>query len=126
MTLDYIDNINAFGENIIRLYDFDMGQADRFRESVQQNLIENNKSIEITTLDFIQGRNCSLTLRLSVEDFGIHTSNKIHFFCDMSSKAYEQLIALVLPFCTKKSIGHQFLYDIDTPTDFLFSPGGTW
>jgi hypothetical protein len=67
MLLDYIDKINEFGDNIVRLYDFDRSQADKFR-----------------------------------------------------------LISLLAPFCKKETKGYQWLYDVDSKTDFLFSPGGTW
>lgn len=126
MTLDFIDNINAYGENIVRLYDFDMAQANKFRQIVEQTIITNKTQIELSTTDFIKSRNCNLTLRLSTEDIGIQTADKINFFCDLTLEGYQQMITLLKPFCAKETLGYQWLYDIDSPTDFLFSPGGTW
>lgn len=126
MTLDYIDNINAYGENIIRLYDFNMSQAIKFNEAIQETIISNKKQLNFSEVDFIQARNCNLILRISNEDIGIETSDKINFFCDLTIEGYEQMISLLKPFCAKETIGYQWLYDIDSLTDFLFSPGGTW
>ena len=126
MTLDYIDNINAYGENIVRLYGFDRAQADKFRQTIEQTIIINKKQLDLTTTDFIKARNCNLTLRISNEDIGIQTTDKVNFFCDLTIKGYEQMVSLLKPFCAKETIGYQWLYDIDTSTDFLFSPAGTW
>ena len=29
------------------------------------------------------------------------------------------------PFCNKETKSYQYLYDLDNPTDFIFSPSGT-
>ena len=126
MMLDYIDRINSYGDHIVRLYNFDRLQAVKFREAIRETLILNKKQLELATTDFIQRRNCNLTLRISTEDIGISTSDKKNFFCDLTISRYEQMISLLGPFCEKETKGYQYLYDIDSSTDFLFSPGGTW
>ena len=125
MMLDYIDNINAYGDNVVRLYDFDRLQSVKFRQCLQETVVL-NKQFDLSTADFIQSRNCYLILRISEEDEGISTTDGINFYCDLSISAYEQMIALLEPFCTKETKGHQYLYDVDSLTDFLFSPSGTW
>jgi hypothetical protein len=125
MMLDYIDNINAYGDNVVRLYDFDRLQAVKFRQCLQETVIL-NKQFDLSTADFIESRNCYLILRISEEDEGITTTDNINFYCDLSISAYEQMIALLEPFCIKETKGHQYLYDVDSLTDFLFSPSGTW
>lgn len=126
MKLDYIDNVNEYGDNIVRLYEFDKSQAERFRLAIQETIIEKKKNLDLSTLDFIHNRNCKLTLRISIEDIGIITSDKKTFFCDLTLQGYEIMISLLNPFCNRETIGYQFLYDVDSSTDFLFSPGGTW
>ncbi len=126
MTLDYINNVNAYGENIVRLYNFDKSEADKFKSAILKTIIIEKKELDLGRTDFIQGRNCNLTLRISEEDTGIVTSDKINFFCDLTIKGYEHMVSLLEPFCTKETKGYQWLYDIDNETDFLFSPGGTW
>lgn len=126
MQLDYIDKINEFGDNIVRLYDFDSSQANQFQQIVKQNIIVDKKSLDLSTVDFIQARNCNLILRISDEDLGIVRTGKQRFCCDLTIEGYEHLISLLEPFCKKETKGYQWLYDIDSQTDFLFSPGGTW
>jgi len=126
MQLDFIDNINEYGDNIVRLYDFDMAEADKFRQIVQQAIVVNKKLLELTSIDFIEARNCTLTLRISEEDEGITTGDNKAFFCDLTVEGYRQMIKLLEQFCKKETRGYQFLYDIDSQTDFLFSPAGTW
>jgi hypothetical protein len=126
MTLDYIHNMNAYGENIVRLYDFDKTEAKKFRDVILKIIIKEKKNFDLGITDFIRKRNCNLVLRISEEDTGMVTSDKKNFFCDLSIKGYEQMVSLLEPFCTKDTKGYQWLYDIDNETDFLFSPCGTW
>jgi len=125
MKLDYIHHFNEFGENIIRLYDFDMALAIKFRQAIIDHIITNKTGLNLMDLDFIEVINCNLVLRLWNEDEGISTTNQKTFYCDLTYEGYENMIALLEPFCRKETKGHQFLYDIDNPTDFLFSPAGT-
>ncbi len=126
MTLDYIDNVNTFGENIVRLYGFNKAEAIRFRTCIQQLLLAPYSPLDLTTIDFIEARNCRLILRLAHEDHGIRTHDKKNFYCDLTPETYEQMVLLLQPFCEKETKGYQWLYDVDSLTDFLFSPGGTW
>ncbi len=126
MKLDYISNINEHGDNVVRLYDFNMLQAEKFRNLVQQVIITNGANLELTTIDFIEARNCSLTLRIASEDFGITSTNKKNFFCDLTHAGYTQMLSLLHPFCKRETNGYQWLYDVDSSTDLLFSPAGTW
>jgi hypothetical protein len=126
MQLDYIDNINEYGDNLVRLYNFDSAEANKFRTIVHQTVVLNKKPLDLSTIDFIEARNCRLTLRISDEDEGIITSGKNRFFCDLTIAGYEKMIVLLDQFCTQETKGYQFLYDVDSQTDFLFSPAGTW
>lgn len=126
MQLDYIENVNAYGDNIVRLYDFDSAAADKFRKIIQQTILINKKPLDLSTIDFIEARNCRLTLRISDEDEGITTSGKNHFFCNLTIAGYEQMVSLIEQFCKKETKGYQFLYDVDSQIDFLFSPAGSW
>lgn len=126
MQLDYIENVNAYGDNIVRLYNFDSAEADKFRKIVQQTILLNKRPLDLSTIDFIEARNCRLTLRISDEDDGITTSGKKHFFCDLTITGYEQMVSLMEQFCNKETKGYLFLYDVDSQIDFLFSPAGTW
>ena len=126
MQLDYIHNINNSGEHMVRLYNFDMLQAIQFRKHIQDVILIKNKPLNINELDFIEARNCELTLRIADDDIGIVTEDTVLFFCDLTLEGFQEMVELLAPFCLKETKGYQWLYDIDSEIDFLFSPGGTW
>lgn len=126
MKLDYISNTNEYGDNIVRLYDFDSIQASEFRESINKIIIKKKQSFSLDTADYIEERNCNLILRIAEEDIGITTYDNKNFFCDLTLEGYKKMVALLEPFCNKETKGYQWLYDIDSDIDFLFSPAGTW
>ena len=126
MNLDYLHEINEYGDNIVRLYDFDKSLAIKFREAIIETILNQGIALDLSTLAFIESRNCTLILAIADEDEGIVSENNKQFTCNLTTEGYENMIRLLEPFCNKESIGYQYLYDIDNPTDFLFSPGGTW
>lgn len=126
MQLDYIHNINNSGEHMIRLYNFNKDQAIKFRKSIQDSILINKKSLFLNELDFIEARNCELTLRIADDDIGIISDDTVLFFCDLTLEGFQEMVDLLQPFCAKETKGYQWLYDIDNEIDFLFSPGGTW
>jgi hypothetical protein len=126
MKLDYIENINEFGDNVVRLYDFDRSEAIRFKKLLEETILTNIKPLDLSTVDFIEPRNCNLILRPADIDEGIITSDDEIFYCYLTLEAYKQMINLLEPFCLRETKGYQWLYDVDSSTDLLFSPGGTW
>ncbi|MFZ4399260.1 MAG: hypothetical protein ACOYO1_04435 [Bacteroidales bacterium] len=126
MELDYIDNFNAYGDNIIRLYNFDRKESVKFYEILFQQIIVNKTELKLSSIDFIQARNCSLTMQISDIDEGITSTDDKSFICRLTKGGYEKMLQLLLPFCEKETKGFQYLYDIDSLTDFLFTPSGSW
>lgn len=126
MELDYIENINEFGENVIRLYNFDKSEANQFRSLIQGKIIDQKQKLDLSKIDFIEARNCNLILGAFKFDEGILSEDNKTFYCVLTLKSYEKMLNLIAPFCEKDSKGYQYLYEIDNPTDFLFSPAGTW
>ena len=49
MKLDYIDNVNEYGDNIVRLYDFDKSHAEKFRQTIQDTIILNKKDLDLSS-----------------------------------------------------------------------------
>ena len=101
-------------------------QAIQFRKHIQDVILIKNKPLNINELDFIEARNCELTLRIADDDIGIVTEDTVLFFCDLTLEGFQEMVELLAPFCLKETKGYQWLYDIDNEIDFLFSPGGTW
>jgi hypothetical protein len=126
MELDYIENINGYGENVVRLYNFDKSQAIKFRALIEEVIVNKKQKLDLSQVDFIKGRNCNLILGLFKTDEGMLTEDNETFYCAITPESYHTMLKLLEPFCKKETKGHQYLYDIDNPTDFLFSPAGTW
>ena len=126
MKLDFIDPINEFGENVIRLYDFDKNEAKKLRDLILHTIVERKQRLDLSKVDFIEPRNWNLILGLFKTDEGLLSSDNKTFYCALTLENYLNMLKLIEPFCLKNTKGHQYLYDIDNPTDFLFSPAGTW
>jgi hypothetical protein len=126
MELDYIENINEFGENVVRLYNFDKSQAIKFRDLIKDIIVNRKQKLDLSQVDFIEKRNCNLILGLFKTNEGIFSNDNKTFYCALTLESYNTMLKLLESFCEKETKGHQYLYDIDNPTDFLFSPAGTW
>jgi|TARA_B110000240_G_C13249864_1_gene346963 hypothetical protein len=126
MELDFIKNINEFNDNVVRLYNFDKEEAIKFRDLIEETIINNREKLDLSLVDFIEPRNCNLILALYKTDEGIITNDEKSFYCALTLGSFIDLVDILEPFCIKNTIGHEYLYDIDNPTDFLFSPAGTW
>jgi len=133
MKLEYLKDTTVLGhfsdevnEQMIRLYDFDANEAKQFCLSVQQLIIEGQPSLNVSLLDFVDSMNCQLEFKLCESDEGIHTIDQKHFICDLTVDRYKKMIELCTPFSQHKSRGFVWLYSLDNPIDFLFSPHGTW
>ena len=125
MKIGYIKNINEYGENILRLYNFDMSQAIMFRDLIQEVIINRKQKLDLSKADFIEESNCKLILGLFKTDEGILSRDEQNFICALTLDGFKNMIEILEPFCNKETKGYQYLYDIDNPTDFLFSPAGT-
>ena len=126
MQLDYIENINEFGENVVRLYNFDKSQVIKFRALIKHTIVDGKRRLDLSQIDFIENRNCNLILGLFKTDEGMLSSDNKTFYCALTLESYRTMLKLLEPFCEKETKGYQYLYDVDNPTDFLFSPAGTW
>jgi hypothetical protein len=126
MELDYIENVNGLDENVVRLYNFDKAEAIQFRALIKDVIIDKKKRLDLAEVDFITPRNCNLLFGLFNSDEGILTKDNETFFCVLTMESYINMVTLLDPFCLKESRGYQYLYDVDSPTDLLFSPTASW
>jgi hypothetical protein len=124
MKLEFVDTINEYGDHIVRLYDFDKEEAIKFRQAIQETILDTNKPLDLNSLEFIQPVNCKLILHISDTDEGIFSMDKQTFFCDLTIDGYKRMLRLIEPYCNKNTKSFQMLYDLDTEIDFLFSPYG--
>lgn len=124
MKLEFIEEVNEYGDQMVRLFGFDKTEATRFRDAVQQVIIDQNKSLDLSSLDFIEITNCKLILHIAEEDEGIITQDYQLFFCDLTINGYKNMVRLIEPYCLKDSRSFQMLYELDTEIDFQFEPSG--
>lgn len=125
MKLDYIENYNELDENLVRLYNFDKSEAIKFRDLLIEIVILKKQKLDLSQVDFIEPVNCNLILGLFKSDEGILTKDNQTFFCILTLKGFENMIRLIEPFCKKETRAHQYLYDVDNPTDLLFCPSAS-
>jgi hypothetical protein len=132
MKVEFINDISNGGQfkdvvsdRLVRLFDFNSVEAEKFQRTIK-DLIENENRIVVNGLPFIEPINCSLTLSVYNENFGIVKTAKGEFECRLTKDAYREMISLIQPFVDNESNGYQWLYDNMADIDFLFSPGGTW
>lgn len=124
MKLEFLNELNEYGDQLLKLYGFTTIEAGKFRDAIQKTIIDSNLALDLNTLDFIESINCKLVLHISEEDEGIITIDDKVFFCDLTIDGYRNMLTLIEPYCNKNLRSFQYLYDLDTQIDFLFSPGG--
>lgn len=125
MQLDFKENINEYGESVVRLFDFGQSQAILFRDLIQEAIIDQNMKLSLSSIDFIESHNYNLIMGIGRTDEGIVTGDNQLFLCILTLESYQKMIELLAPFCEKETKAYQFLYDVDTPIDLLFAPAGT-
>jgi hypothetical protein len=133
MKLEYLDDISESGrytnmvsDKLIRLYDFDHEQARMLRDVIQKMIINEKRSVNFSSLEFILLVNCNLVLQISDTNGGVTRKDGFNFVCSLTIGNYREMIFNIEPFCEAPAGRYQWLYDLDCPIDFLFSPGGTW
>ena len=52
MKLEYLDKINSYKDDLIRLFDFDCVQAYGFKQLIIQNVIENKQQLDLSILRY--------------------------------------------------------------------------
>lgn len=125
MQLDFIDNINEFGESILRLYDTNMTESQQLSSVLKAWIKQPNTVLDFSMLPFIECRNCNMIFVVGDEDEGLLTDDYETFYCKLTTQGFEGVIQALEPFCTKETLGYKWLYDIDNPIDLLYSPAGT-
>ena len=122
MKLDFKENINEYGESVVRLFDFGQSQAILFRDLIQHAIIDQKMKLSLSSIDFIEPQNCNLIMGIGKTDEGILSGDHQLFFCILTLESYQKMIELLGPFCEKETKGYEYLYEVDTPIDLLFAP----
>lgn len=125
MKLDFTEDVNEYGESILRLYKFDKAEAIKFRDLIKDVIVNRKERLDVSKVDFIENGDYNLILGLFKTDEGIMSRDNKNFICALTLEGFKNMLQLIEPFCVKETKSFQYLYDIDNPTDFIFSPYGT-
>ncbi len=125
MKLGYVGNYNSYNENILRLYQFDKNEAIQFRNLILEVIVKRKQQLDLSKVEFIEPSEYNLILGLYKSDEGILSKDNKNFICALTMEGFINMLKLLEPFCLKETKAYQYLYDLDNPTDFLFSPVGT-
>lgn len=125
MKLDYIDEVNDFGDAIVRLYKGSKAQSSKFKAAIEKTILKNRQPLLLHTFDWIEESEITLTFHIAMADEGITTDDNENFNCHLTLTAYRKMVELIIPFTKKDTKAFQRLYDADNPIDLMFIPAGT-
>lgn len=125
MKLDHLPAVPDSHDELIRLFDFNGEEAAAFMMALSEWLKDGSAPLQLRSLPFISEVNCSLLLVITTKDIGIRRVEHGTYECLLTIASFQRMLELIEPF-TQNATGHQWLYDLDTPLEFLFSPNGSW
>lgn len=129
MKIEYLPNTDPVHpkDAIFRVFDFNSSEACQFRDILVGLSNGSVSEVHMKELPFIAvAGECHLVLKVGSMDAGIVTRSGTDFECVLKRNTWKNAACLVEPFCEEELSGHQWLYDLDTDIEFLFSPSGDW
>lgn len=121
MKLEFLDATgngkfpNASPKTLIRLSEFTEDEKESLILSIKENLIKENKILDLHQLRFVESIDCKVSLKIGNEDAGlVKSESNNQYVCILSRQAYENMaekISLV-------GDGHNWL----TPGEYLDEP----
>jgi hypothetical protein len=114
-------------DSILRVYDFDTEQACQFRDilsKLSKGLISEFDLSDLPFVNSVDG--CHLILKVARWDEGIIQITDADFECKLTEINWENAVGLIECFCEGNVTGFQWLYDLCTDIEFLFSADGHW
>jgi hypothetical protein len=126
MKLQHLASAPTRDDELVRLFDFGSEESNLLVASITQWLRDTSTPLELAELPFISAVNCSLSLVVVTQDEGIHEVSPGAYDCRLTLDSFGQMLELMGPFRRDGTTGFQWLYDLDTPIEFLFSPNGSW
>lgn len=126
MKLEHLASAPTRDDELVRLFDFGPEESNLLVASITNWLRDTSTPLELAELPFISTVNCSLSLVVVTQDEGIHEVSPGAYDCRMTIDSFSRMLELMGPFSKGQTGGYQWLYDLDTPIEFLFSPNGSW
>ena len=126
MKLQHLPSAPTVDEELIRLFDFGPEETNMLVAAITHWLRDSSTPLELDKLPFMSTENCTLRFLLAAHDEGIHKVSPGAYDCRLTLDSFGQMLELMGPFRRDGTTGFQWLYDLDTPIEFLFSPNGSW
>lgn len=130
MRIECLDNVDSAHreDRIIKIFDFDSHEACLLSKKVSELADGSAATIDLGALPFVEsvGR-LRLLLKVGEKDEGVIHLPDDTFECILSRGAWEDVLRLIAPFCGSiDQSSYQWLYDLGTNIELLFSPSGHW
>ncbi len=128
MLIEYVSNVNQkFPKDaIVRIFDFTMRESKDFCRSMMR-IWETGEPLDMATLNFAKEINCKLRFAVDDRDQGVRKSSDGNFVCFLTKKSYWEMYRLIESYNEKEGeLAHQWLYNLNTDIDLLYSRTGLW
>jgi hypothetical protein len=130
MKIEYLTNTDPTHpkDSILRIFDFTSSEACQFRGILSKLANGSISEIDLSGLPFVTSiGGCHLVLKVGSKDKGVIRFSDTMFECILTKLTWENAEGLVEPFCdTREVSGYQWLYNLDTDIELLFSQNGDW
>jgi hypothetical protein len=130
MKIEYLTKINPDHpkDSILRIFDFNSSEACEFRNILSRLADGSSSETDMNSLPFVTSvANCRLVLKVGSKNKGLISLPNNAFECILTRDTWEDAQGLVEPFCdTNDAAGYQWLYDLETDIELLFSRDGDW
>ena len=129
MKIEHLTNTNSAHpkDSILRIFDFDLSEACRFRDMLSRLADGSATTIDLDRISFVEAiADCHLVLKVGTKSKGVIILSKSTFECILTRDAWEDAKDLIEPFCEGNLSGYQWLYNLNTNVELLFSPSGDW
>ena len=111
---------------LIRLYDFDLAEAQSLRKLVKCLRDGSRESVSLGEEPWIDSvKGCRLTLRLGDGEQGVRQSGPSSFDCALTAANWDNVEGLLEPFCESQATGFQWLCS-EGKISLLLSRDGRW
>jgi hypothetical protein len=130
MKIEYLTNTNPAHpkDSILRIFDFTSSEACQFRDILSKLADGLCTEIVLNSFPFVTSvADCRLVLKVGQKDKGVISLSANNFECILTRDAWEDAQAFVEPFCDTRDVsGYQWLYNLNTHIELLFSKNGDW
>lgn len=126
MKLEHLSSAPPRDEELVRLFDFGPEETNMLIAAITHWLRDSSTPLELDKLPFMSTENCTLRFLVAAHDEGIREVSPSAYDCRMTLDSFRRMLELMGPFSKGQTGSYQWLYDLGTPIEFLFSPKGSW